>query len=137
MSESKNNTVVEKLILFAVFLVFAGIVVTFAFKWNYVEDGTDSSDAVSFQYKTSSKVNQTTVDESTSVNNSMVSNKININTATVEELESLPGIGPAKAKAIVNYRETESVFIEIEDIMNVSGIGQKTYESLKDYITVE
>ena len=42
MSESKSNTVVEKLILFAVFLVFAGIVVAFAFKWNYVGEDTSS-----------------------------------------------------------------------------------------------
>lgn len=62
---------------------------------------------------------------------------ININTATAEELEFLPGIGPAKAQAIVDYRSSSGLFSDPAGIMNVSGIGPKTYEKFKDKITVQ
>ena len=62
-------------------------------------------------------------------------NKININTATQEELETLNGIGEAKAKAIIEYRNTNE-FLSIEDILKVSGISQTLYEKIKDYITI-
>ena len=61
---------------------------------------------------------------------------ININTATSEELQSLSGIGQAKAEAIIAYREDNGDFTSIEDITNVSGIGESTYEKIKDQITV-
>ena len=135
MSENKSKTLVEKLILFAVFLVFAGIVVAFAFKWNYVEDDTDAGDVTSFQFITSSKTDSAVENDGDS--SQPISDKININTATADELDALPGIGPSKAEAIIKYRETESRFFSPADIMNVSGIGEKTYEKIKDYITVE
>ena len=62
--------------------------------------------------------------------------RININTAAAEELTDLPGIGPALAQRIVDYREENGPFETPEDIMDVSGIGEKTYEKFKDYITV-
>ncbi len=62
---------------------------------------------------------------------------ININTADVAELDKLPGIGEATAKKIIAYREQNGNFKSIEDIMNVSGIAEKKFEKLKDYITVE
>ena len=62
--------------------------------------------------------------------------KVSINTATVEELMTVDGIGESKAKAIVKYRETNGNFETIEDIKNVSGIGESTFEKFKDYITV-
>jgi competence protein ComEA len=61
---------------------------------------------------------------------------ININTASVEELDKLPGIGPALAKVIVDYRATHGPFKTIEDINNVKGIGDALYAKLKDLITV-
>lgn len=61
---------------------------------------------------------------------------ININTASLEELDSLPGIGPSKAQAIIDYREANGDFATIEDIMNVTGIGQGTFDNMKDFITV-
>lgn len=61
---------------------------------------------------------------------------ININTASQAELETLPGIGPTTAQKIIAYREENGPFINIEDIINVSGIGPGTYERIKDLITV-
>lgn len=62
--------------------------------------------------------------------------QVNINTAGQAELESLPGIGPALAERIIQYREESGPFRIPEDIKNVSGIGDKRYEQLKDKITV-
>ena len=60
---------------------------------------------------------------------------ININTASIDELKTIPGIGEAKAKAIINYRNTFGSFKKIEDIQNVDGIGSKLFEEIKAYIT--
>jgi competence protein ComEA len=61
---------------------------------------------------------------------------VNINTATLEELDKLPGIGPSTAQRIIAYRIDNGPFARIEDIVNVSGIGPATYEEIKDLITV-
>lgn len=63
--------------------------------------------------------------------------KININTATQTELETLPGIGPSTSLKIVNYREENGNFKTIEDIKEVSGIGDAKYENIKDLICVK
>jgi comEA protein len=63
--------------------------------------------------------------------------KININLAYATDLQSLPGIGEVMAERIIEYREQKKGFKKIEDIMNVKGIGDKKYEKIKDYITVE
>jgi competence protein ComEA len=63
--------------------------------------------------------------------------KININTASVEELDTLPRIGTALAKRIVDYRTKEGPFRRIEDIKNVNGIGDALFENFKDLITAE
>lgn len=62
--------------------------------------------------------------------------RININTAPTGDLERLPGIGPARARDIVEYRETMGPFAGVESILEISGIGEKTYERIVDYITV-
>jgi competence protein ComEA len=62
--------------------------------------------------------------------------KININTATLAELDQLPRIGPAIAQRIIDYRTTNGPFGRIEDIMNVRGIGPATFDQIKDLITV-
>ena len=65
------------------------------------------------------------------------SNIVNINTATEAELSAnLKGIGKAKAKFIVNYRKEKGNFTTIEEIKNVKGIGEKTFENIRGYITV-
>jgi competence protein ComEA len=61
---------------------------------------------------------------------------VNINTATAAELEALSGIGPKTAEAIVEYREANGPFEGIEDVMAVPGIGEGTFEKIKDEITV-
>ncbi len=63
-------------------------------------------------------------------------NKISLNTGTQEELLTLPGIGESKAQAIIKYREENGGFKTIEEIKNISGIGESTFEKFKDYITV-
>jgi competence protein ComEA len=62
---------------------------------------------------------------------------ININTASQDELDTLPGIGPVTAQKIIAYRETYGPFATVEDIIKVSGIGPSTFERIKDRITVE
>jgi competence protein ComEA len=61
---------------------------------------------------------------------------ININTATAVELEKLPGVGPSMATRIVDYRQKNGGFKKIEDLMNVKGIGEKSFLKLKPQITV-
>jgi competence protein ComEA len=62
---------------------------------------------------------------------------ININTATLEELDTLPGIGPVKAQSIIDHRNKHGPFNSIEAIQDVVGIGPVTYEGLKELITVQ
>ncbi len=69
-------------------------------------------------------------------NDSGKSGLIDINTATKETLTTLPGVGESKAAAIITYREENGQFSTIEDIKKVSGIGDATYDNLKDLITV-
>ena len=61
---------------------------------------------------------------------------VNINTATQTELETLPGIGPSIALKIINYRKENGKFSSIDDLKNVSGIGEAKFEKIKKYITV-
>nr|WP_239079769.1 ComEA family DNA-binding protein [Listeria ivanovii] len=63
--------------------------------------------------------------------------KININTASTSNLQTVPGIGESKATAIIEYREKEGLFQTIEDLQNVTGIGEKTIEKLKEYLDVK
>ncbi len=76
---------------------------------------------------------QNTDDQSTEISTFSV---ININTASQEELETLPGIGPVTAEKIIAYRQTNGEFSSIESIQKVSGIGPATFEKIKDLITV-
>ncbi|CAH0192658.1 ComE operon protein 1 [Peribacillus simplex] len=62
---------------------------------------------------------------------------VNLNTATQEDLETLTGIGPSKANAILEYRETVGKFKEVDELKKVTGIGDKTFERLRDSILVK
>ena len=80
--------------------------------------------------------NDACIEEKTEPEEKQPSTMVNINTATKEELMTLPGIGETKAEAIISYRE-KTPFQKIEDLKNVSGIGDSTFEEIKSNITVE
>jgi competence protein ComEA len=63
--------------------------------------------------------------------------KINLNRATLQELDSLPGIGEELGKRILAYRESKGNFSSIEELKKIKGIGQKTFEKLKNLVTIE
>jgi len=62
--------------------------------------------------------------------------KVNLNTATLEELQKLPQVGPKIAQLIIDYRKQNGNFKKIEDIMKVRGIGEKTFARMKDMLVV-
>jgi competence protein ComEA len=88
--------------------------------------------------KSDNRKNDAIISEPTkdSTNNSMPNQKININLATLDQLTTLPGIGDTKANAIIAYRNKNSGFKSIEEIKEVSGIGNSTFDQIKNLITV-
>lgn len=83
------------------------------------------------------KINQFNQNSSfTSYSSGGSSGKININTADASELQKLTGIGPGKAKSIIDYRNKNGPFKSVDDLLNVSGIGEKTLEKIRDEIVV-
>ena len=62
--------------------------------------------------------------------------KVNINTATIEELTTLPGVGPTLAGRVVEYREKAGRFASVEELLNVKGIGEKNFEKIAEWLTV-
>ena len=80
--------------------------------------------------------NDTQSSDIVTIKDSNSSNLVNINTADSNKLQTLPGIGPSKAKKIIEFRE-KNQFKKIEEIKNVDGIGDKTFESLKSLITID
>ncbi len=79
---------------------------------------------------------QTTANENNNNANISSNNKVNINTATKEELDTLPGIGPAMAERIIEYRQTNGSFKNIDEIKNVRGIGEAKFAKMQDKITI-
>lgn len=61
---------------------------------------------------------------------------VNINTATQSELESVKGLGPAKAKAIIEYREANGVFKSVDDLDNVKGFGKASIDKMREELSV-
>lgn len=109
-------------------------------KNNLQENQTCSSNNYIITECTENKVSIITSNENNenneNNNSSVSSNLININIASIEELTTLPGIGESKAQNIINYREENGYFKTIDEIKNVNGIGEATFDQLKKYITV-
>jgi len=63
--------------------------------------------------------------------------KVDLNVATIDQLDELPGIGPTTAQRIIDYREENGAFKRIEDLMDVKGIGEKKFLKLKELIAVQ
>jgi competence protein ComEA len=82
------------------------------------------------------KTNSVCIDKEDIKEDEVVNNKININKASIKELMLLPNIGEAKAQAIIDYRNSVGIFKTINDIKNVSGIGESLFDKIKDLITV-
>lgn len=114
-----------------------------------LEDGTkvnvpsnkDLKNDSSFDYITRSpgdgnEEEKSSIKDEGQKSSSKINSKVNINTATQTELETLPGIGPSLALKIINYRKENGKFSNIEEIKNVSGIGDSKYEKLKNYILI-
>ena len=74
--------------------------------------------------------------ENLNTSNNVKTSKVNINSATQTELESLPGIGPSTALKIINYRKEKGKFNKIEDIKNVNGIGESKFNKIKEFIKI-
>ncbi|AUJ27512.1 competence protein [Lactobacillus helveticus] len=85
---------------------------------------------------TSTSTNSTSTSSNSSASNQESGEKVNLNTADVAGLQKLTGIGEKKAEQIIAYREQNGPFKKVEDLMQVSGIGEKTFASLKDQLTV-
>ena len=136
LDEKESRNLEKWLILFAVILV--SVIGTFMLMAEHAEISNVSEGNIraatlsGVEYPVSAEV----TDEIENVEQPDEENKININTATKSELMFLDGIGEKKAESIIAYRE-KTPFSKIEDIMNVKGIGQKTYEKNKDFICVE
>lgn len=71
------------------------------------------------------------------ISESGVNEKVNINTAKIDELQNIPGVGPSIAQAIIDYRDENGKFKSIEDIKSVSGVGESKYKKMEKYIKVK
>lgn len=105
---------------------------------DYVIDSctNEGSSVITPNESTSSSTNDSVKDTTTSTEEIKTDTKVSLNKATKEELMTLNGIGEAKALDIIEYRNKNGGFKTIDEIKNVSGIGDKAYEKIKDYITI-
>ena len=98
-----------------------------------IKDKEEDIEQIEGDYLTETKSENISTEKGTKKNDG----KVNINTATEAELDTLPGIGPATADKIIQYREETGKFKKIEDIKNVKGIGESKFENIKEQISVK
>ena len=105
-----------------------------------LEDGMKiyipSKEEVENQKESGNYVGNTNTSNKNTTDKNDLNSKVNINTATKEELDTLPGIGESTANKIINYREENGKFKSIEEIKEVSGIGDSKFEQIKDLIEI-
>ena len=111
-------------ILFAIFLLLSSIIVLYNLL--YIPS-LPNADIIK---------KELTFQEIDSENDSSTDKVIDINSASLDELKTIPGIGDSTAKKIIDYREQNGGFSYKSEIMNISGIGQKKFENIKKYISV-
>lgn len=102
-----------------------------------IDDKNNIKESIGNNVENSLIKSENNVKNKNNISNSSKSKKININTATQSELETLPGIGGVTAQKIINYRKENGKFKTIEDIKKVSGIGETKFNKLKDLIDVK
>lgn len=130
-----SKTEHEKILIIIALILCAGVIFYNAF---FIPEISTPTVIYVDKDLNSNESDSQTAENYISSDNSAVSNgKVNINTATAEEIsENLDGIGETIAQRIVEYREQNGNFSNIEDIKNVSGIGDSKYENIKDSICV-
>ena len=92
---------------------------------------------ISKSSKASPISNEQKIKQTSSISENALKEKIDLNSAPAYQLELLPQIGPVLSQRIINYRETKGKFQKIEDLLKVPGIGSKTFDKIKDLITVK
>lgn len=118
----------------AVSLVFVLFIVGLFAVRNF---GRSRFSSLTLRSETATATTDPTHAETSDTKTSVPSEPININTATPEQLDTLPGIGPALAQRIIDYREANGPFTSVNQLMDVSGIGEKRMEAIWDLVTVE
>jgi comEA protein len=91
---------------------------------------------IQIQAVTPAQTSSTTVKSTSNAQKKSTTGTININSATETELDGLPGIGPSKARAIAEYRQSQGGFKSIDDLQKVKGIGPATLEKLRAHVTL-
>lgn len=142
MIENQNNLKQSKseyiLIASALFIVALILIYIAVYSPPLVPENIASKQSVVIQTTTKSPTNKNISTTSKIVSSTTNSDVIiiNINTATVEQLITLDGIGEKIAKRIIDYRTENGAFTNIDELMNVSGIGEKKFNAIKKFISV-
>lgn len=139
MSEekAKNERLKDRIgiLLLCIILVLSGIILI----KDKSETGTITENVSQKQNQFDSSdesVKSSSITSSQNSSNNKVEGKININKASIEELDTLPGIGEKTAQKIIDYRNSNGPFKSIESIKDVSGIGDSKYNEIKDRISI-
>ena len=125
-----------------ILLLFTGMLAAFTTGFYFGRNANNKEITVSFieatySTETTEEPQNTTVEIETTVSPALTPDgKLDLNLASKEDLMTVPGIGDATATLILNYRESHGPFTSIEELTNISGIGEKKVEALSDFVTV-